>query len=994
MNAKKATQQIVAKNKVQIAENIQDCFRQNINHDEVMKSHKVVSAQSIVSSIVQVTTCPLQLIKVEVEFARQKRFMMRMLPDTGANVNVISAEFVRSNRIPICNKAAVPSVTADGTELKVIGSTWMTVRLGKRSSSLNAIIVEDLWRPILSLQALKDLAIVDHRFPFVQVQASANLTDVQTIELGHGTDLDRLANKYPELFSGRMSATAGGLYHIELTPDAVPSNTGCSCLVPEPYLKALGHEIMNLVTKGVIEPAQGETDWLHPIIVAPKKGSNDIRLYVDLRKLNQFIKRPTNSQQAPWEAVKTNPKGTHHFAVFKALNGFNQIKLDMESRALTTFMTPLGRFRYVRFPIGLSFAEDAFMVCHGNAVDEFIDGRCNEDMLLRAATTSELLEKTEKFFEACKANGIVLNTHKIQWDLQEGLFGGFVLSNTGYIIDPNLALVLQNFPKPDSKTDVRLFLGLINQTGNFTERAAKLKTPFKDLLKVGRKFQWLPEHDVAFEKAREVLSSPSCLAFYDPRRHTKLITGATLLHGLGFLLKQHQPDGSWKIIQVGSRFLCASEMCYSMMELKMLGITWAAKKCANFINGLPQKLFEIHTDHKPLVVILNLPEVRNKRLQCLKTKTDNLNYTAHWIPTRENEAEVLSRFPVEKANTSDELDETDDDTAVAAISNIVPVLEENDVDPVVMGASCGEEAFKEINPKWLNSRIVKLQLEELWEEANKDVTYNKLKKAICYGFAEPPEEALRPFLRYINEIHIDPHGFICFNGRLFIPTSLQSKMIEQLKKLYKGVKKMRARARKSIWWPCMNIDIKNAAQECDSWKEWAPSIQADAKVHHKPATFPFQFVHSDMASCNGQDFLIIIDQFSGWPEVFHCGKAATIEFLWKCFQTIFARFGIPVAIFSGRGPQFQKKFSDMCNSWGISHIASPAYQPQSNGMTEVTVKYLKKLIIENFISASDSQSNTFNQSLVMFRNTPCRLTNLSPSQILFGQQLHDFPQTE
>ena len=72
----------------------------------------------------------------------------------------------------------------------------------------------------------------------------------------------------------------------------------------------------------------------------------------------------------PWE-------GTEHYAVFDALKfdalkGYHQIKLDEESRVLTTFMTPLGRFCYIRLPFGLRSAGNVFTLAYGNAVDESI----------------------------------------------------------------------------------------------------------------------------------------------------------------------------------------------------------------------------------------------------------------------------------------------------------------------------------------------------------------------------------------------------------------------------------------------------------------------------------------------------------------------------------------------------------------------------------------------------------------------------------------------
>ncbi len=86
-----------------------------------------------------------------------------------------------------------------------------------------------------------------------------------------------------------------------------------------------------------------------------------------------------------------------------------------------------------------------------------------------------------------------------------------------------------------------------------------------------------------------------------------------------------------------------------MVELELLAICWAAKKCASFIDGLPLKLLKIWTDHAPLIPILNkytLPEIENKHLQQLRAKLDHLQFHAGWVKGTDNkEADVLSRIP-------------------------------------------------------------------------------------------------------------------------------------------------------------------------------------------------------------------------------------------------------------------------------------------------------------------------------------------------------------
>ncbi len=319
--------------------------------------------------------------------------------------------------------------------------------------------------------------------------------------------------------------------------------------------------------------------------------------------------------------------------MFDAFKGYHQVELDTESRKLTTFHTPFGRYRYVRLAMGLSSAGDVFTMRYGDAVDYMIEGRrCIEDTLIHGHTSEELTRKTKEFVSACAEAGITLNNKKISYNKREVVFGGYLISEAGHSIDPSLTTALSEFPVPKSQTDIRSFCGLANQMCNFSDDISEALALFKHLLKKGQKFEWNDE------AARRHLTSTKTLAFYRPDRKTRLITDASRLNSMGFVLKQ-EIDGIWKPVQAGSRFLTKTEGRYAMVELELLAICWAAKKCANFIDGLPLKLFEIWTDHAPLTKILNkytLPEIENKRLQRLRAKLDHLQFHAVWIKGSDN----------------------------------------------------------------------------------------------------------------------------------------------------------------------------------------------------------------------------------------------------------------------------------------------------------------------------------------------------------------------
>jgi hypothetical protein len=267
-------------------------------------------------------------------------------------------------------------------------------------------------------------------------------------------------------------------------------------------------------------------------------------------------------------------------------------------------------------------------------------------------TSEELARKTKDFVSACAEAGITLNNKIISYNKPEVVFGGYLISEAGYSIDPSFTTTLSEFPVPKLQTDIRSFCGLANQMCNFSDDISEALAPFNHLLKKGQKFEWNDDIQATFEAARCHLTSTKTLAFYRPDRKSRLITNASRLNGIGFVFKQ-ETDIILKPVQAGSRFLTKTEGRYTMVKLELLAICWATKKCANFIDGLPLKLFKIWTDHAPLIPILNkytLPKIENKRLQRLRAKLDHLQFHAVWIKGSDNtEADVLSRIPHRKA---------------------------------------------------------------------------------------------------------------------------------------------------------------------------------------------------------------------------------------------------------------------------------------------------------------------------------------------------------
>ena len=161
------------------------------------------------------------------------------------------------------------------------------------------------------------------------------------------------------------------------------------------------------------------------------------------------------------------------------------------------------------------------------------------------------------------------------------------------------------------------------------------------------------------------------------------------------------------LVQAGSRFLSDAETRYAVIELEMLAVCWAIKKCRVFLAGFQH--FDVATDHNPLIPILNtcrLDEVENPRLQRLKSRLMAYNFTAQWTKGSNHcAADALSRNPVMDSQTGDALAEYDNQN--------IPEVSTTEIRAITAANSPTDT-----------------HLQELQEQAVKDPEYQQLQTVI------------------------------------------------------------------------------------------------------------------------------------------------------------------------------------------------------------------------------------------------------------------------
>ena len=99
----------------------------------------------------------------------------------------------------------------------------------------------------------------------------------------------QLLHEYQDLFPTKFSDLKGilgdiGVINIPLKPDAKPMKQRPYRMNPK-YKEKVRMELDKMLVAGIIEPIE-ESEWVSPMVVQEKKTKGEIRICVDLRKLN------------------------------------------------------------------------------------------------------------------------------------------------------------------------------------------------------------------------------------------------------------------------------------------------------------------------------------------------------------------------------------------------------------------------------------------------------------------------------------------------------------------------------------------------------------------------------------------------------------------------------------------------------------------------------------------------------------------------------------
>ncbi|OWZ08675.1 Pol Polyprotein [Phytophthora megakarya] len=399
----------------------------------------------------------------------------------------------------------------------------------------------------------------------------------------------KLLEKHHTLYSGRLGRIRLDDYILPVSTDYVPSHAK-PYSVPRSQEDAARREIQRLLQLDVLEQIY-DSESAAPAFFL-QKSSGELRLLVDFRRLNKYLRRSPYFVPKIREILLRLGKAKC-MSTLDANMGYFARRLALQSRSFTSFCLPWGKFQFKRLPMGISTAPDEYQACMERILGDlpyvivYLD-----DILIFSENEIDHLEHLAIVFKRLQTFDVTLNAKKCRILRESVNYLGFTLTPDGIQPQANKVEAIQQIAEPANKKELRRFLGIISYY-------------------------------------REMVPNKSALTARLNRLTSKNVPGRQI----GGLIIQGK-----RIIACFSRSLTETQRKYSTMDWELLSVVEILKEYRTMLLGFP---IVIHTDHKNLLY----PQETSLRIKRWKLLLEEYRLSVEYVAGSQNVgADAFSRL--------------------------------------------------------------------------------------------------------------------------------------------------------------------------------------------------------------------------------------------------------------------------------------------------------------------------------------------------------------
>lgn len=485
---------------------------------------------------------------------------------------------------------------------------------------------------IPKLEARKDATVLTPKEVLEKAKGVGLLTENQRDEL------KKLIQEFPGLFSNRPGRTELIEHDIVLKEEKIIRTRAYS---HSPRIREIiDKEIDKMLDLEVIRPSN--SPYSSPMIIVEAEGK-DPRPVIDYRALNE-ISIPQQHPVPNIEYCVERCSSAKYLSLIDVVRAYWQIGMTARASKYAAFITHRGVFEPVTLAFGLQSAPFSFQ----RLMDKILEGMDEfaepflDDVAVHSMTWEDHLKHLKAVFSAMHNAGLTIKAEKCEWGKATVLYLGHVIGQGGRKPADAKVAAIQEFRRPETKRDIRAFLGITGYYNHYIPRYAEIASPLTDALRKNAKnrVEWDEDKEIAFQQLKAELMGGRILKSPDYNQEFILQTDCSK-RGMGVTLSQREPNGEEHPVLYLSKKLTEREQAYSASELECAALVWAVGKLKPY---LYLSHFTVETDHCPLTWLKQMSN-KNGRLLRWSLALQMLNFTVVYKPGKKcGNVDSLSRY--------------------------------------------------------------------------------------------------------------------------------------------------------------------------------------------------------------------------------------------------------------------------------------------------------------------------------------------------------------